>query len=247
MISYGTGIALAAPIGGGPVQQFAQLQDISFDITFTEKELKGRSQWPLGVARGGAKGSLKAKSATIQSSILAYLFFGAVPIAGMQLAAIQEVGTIPAVSTYIVTVANHATFSQDVGVSYAITGLAFTKVAIDATPTVGQYKVDPATGIYTFAADDEGLGVLISYLYNGGNGFQIPITNSAMGTTPVFELFLNGGVASGATKFMTAHFKQCTASKLALPQKNEDFVISELDITIMDPGDGNIGSLSFAE
>ena len=32
MISYGTGIALAAPIGGGPVQQFAQLQDISFVI-----------------------------------------------------------------------------------------------------------------------------------------------------------------------------------------------------------------------
>ena len=245
MISYGTGIALAAPIGGGPVQQFAQLQDISFDITFTEKELKGRSQWPLGVARGGAKGSLKAKSATIQSSILAYLFFGAVPISGMQLAAIQEVGTIPADTAYTVEVANHATFQQDVGVSFAITGVALTKVTSDVA--TGEYMVDEDTGIYTFAVADKSLGVLISYLYSGGDGFEIPITNAAMGTTPVFELFLNGGVASGATKFMTAHFKQCTSSKLSLPQKNEDFVISELDITIMDPGDGNIGSLSFAE
>jgi hypothetical protein len=42
-------------------------------------------------------------------------------------------------------------------------------------PAVGQYSVNPATGVYTFAAADTLKGVTISYIYNdAANGRPSP-------------------------------------------------------------------------
>lgn len=72
----------------------------------------------------------------------------------------DEAQTIPAVSPYTLT-----TFARwsagDRGVVYASSGVALAKVT--GAPNVGEYAVDGS--VYTFAAADAGIGVLISYAY----------------------------------------------------------------------------------
>jgi hypothetical protein len=56
-------------------------------------------------------------------------------------------------------------FISDIGVTNAVTSVAFTKI-LSGTPITGQYKVN-SQGVYTFAAADVGTNVLISYNFTG--------------------------------------------------------------------------------
>lgn len=80
---------------------------------------------------------------------------------------VAEPQTIPAATPYTVTVANAASFSIDLGVTYAIGGVAL--VAVTGAPAAGQYSVNTATGAYTFNSADQAKGVVITYGFN-----QIP-------------------------------------------------------------------------
>ena len=70
----------------------------------------------------------------------------------------DEMGTVPA-TPYQITVAGSATFLADRGVTHL--GTPMTRVP--SGPTTGQYAVNEATGVYTFAAADTTFAVLISY------------------------------------------------------------------------------------
>lgn len=86
-------------------------------------------------------------------------------IAGFGSLIIGEAQTIPATAPYTVIAVNAATFAFDQGVAYA-NGTPL--VAVSANPAAGQYAVAP-TGIYTFAAADEGKSITLAYANN-----QIP-------------------------------------------------------------------------
>lgn len=76
-----------------------------------------------------------------------------------------EPQTIPATPFQVTPDQLNGPWAQDAGVVNGTTGVAMVKVA-SGTPTAGQYKV--AAGIYTFAAADTGVPVLISYSYIPG-------------------------------------------------------------------------------
>lgn len=78
-------------------------------------------------------------------------------------AVLGEAGVIPATPFKIQAAQLYGAWAADGGVSFA-TGVALVPIA-SGTPATGQYIVDPATGIYTFAAADTGKAVLISYSY----------------------------------------------------------------------------------
>lgn len=73
----------------------------------------------------------------------------------------DEEQTIPATPYAITTDQINGKWMQDDGVTYAATGISLT--AVNGTPATGQYNA--AGGVYTFAAADTGLDVLISYSY----------------------------------------------------------------------------------
>jgi len=53
---------------------------------------------------------------------------------------------------------------------------------VASSPATGQYSVNTATGIYTFASGDTGASVLISYTFTAATtGTQLNITNQLMG------------------------------------------------------------------
>jgi hypothetical protein len=223
--------------------EFAAMQEVAIDFSFSTKELYGQKQFPLAIGRGEGKITGKAKFAQIRARAYNDLFFGSTMATGETLTAYHEAGTVPAATTYTVTVANAATFKNDLGVMYAATGLPMSLVS--TAPAIGQYSVDTATGVYTFAAADASAAVLISYTYSSATGGQIiTINNQLLGTTPTFrsvfyETF-NG-------QQLTMTLNQCTSSKFALQTKLSDFTVPEMDFSAFADAAGIVGTLSIAE
>ena len=222
--------------------KFGTLQDVSVEFSADAKELYGANQFAAHIGRGKSKITCKAKLGQIQGAMLNVLFFGLPKSTGELLEAQGEAAEIPAALPYTVTVANAATFTQDLGVVYAANGAPLTQVP--SAPTVGQYSIG-AGGVYTFAAADEGAAILIDYLHNSATtGGTIAITNQPMGLTPTFKAVLSG-VTDGKT--MTLILNRCVSSKLSLPTKNEDHLIVEFDFSAMADDNDNVGTLTVTE
>ena len=241
---FGSGVLFGTRtdmVNATPVQ-FGAVQDVSIDFQFSLKELYGQFQFPLAIARGAGKISGKAKMARISGRSFNDLFFGATLSAGQQATAFQEAAVVPA-SPFQVTVANAATFAGDLGVLAQATGLPLLKVA--SAPATGQYSVNPASGVYTFAAADTGLAVLVSYSYAiAGSGQKLSIGNQLLGTQPQFQANF---YETFQGKQLTLQLNACVSTKLGLASKLEDFIVPEIDFSAFADAAGNLGSISLAE
>lgn len=228
--------------GIGP-RQFGVLQDIQIDFDWSNKELYGQLQFPVAIARGQGKITGKAKFAQILGLLYSDIFFGATPATGQFAVSQLEAAAVPAATPYTVTVANAASYNDDLGVVYASSGRRFNRVT---TPSAaGQYSVNFATGIYTFSSADASAAVLISYTYNiSTSGSKLTVTNQAMGITPTFKAtFYTNYNGSGTALRLNA----CTANKLSFPTKLDTWTISELDFSAFADASGTIGYLSTVE
>ena len=231
-----TGTAITNPT---PVQ-IGVLQDIAADLSFDEKTLYGAYEFPVAFGRGKGKFTFKAKAADFSAQALGSLFFGTTPTAGIRAIVDNQANSVPGVSTYVITpvVPGSGTWATDLGVRYASTGIALTRVA--SVTVAGTYSV--SAGVYTFFSGDASANVLISFEYTATSTSQytIAVTNALMGQAPSFlaELSLpyNG-------KQLTLKLNNCIASKLSLPFKNEDFSIQEFDFTAIADASNNVGTI----
>lgn len=222
---FGTGQLFATPVGGGAPLRFGALQDVSVDFSGDIKQLFGQYQFALDTARGKTKIEWKASTGNIDVEAFNQIFFAQTVADDDELVqVINEAGSVPAMSTYTITVANAAGFYIDLGVYFATTGLPLKQVA--SMPAAGQYSVNPATGIYTFNSAQASAAVLINYLYEtGDSGGSLEIANQLMGVAPKFQLILS---QTYNTKTMTMILYSCVADKLSLPLKQDDYLIAEL-------------------
>lgn len=197
-LNFGSGIILASPqsTSGNPAPNPTPLtvgviQNVKVTFGADIKTLFGQNQWPVDSAVGKRtiKGSFEF--AQLTNELFAQLFTGDTTTAGVIYAANNgngEAGTIPSPSgPYTITVSNSAHFVADFGVTFTLTGVPLTRVA--SGPTTGQYSVVVATGVYTFAAADDALGVLINYTYSSTTGgTTITAANHTMGYGPILAL-----------------------------------------------------------
>lgn len=238
--SFGTGQLFTMPNGGGAPLRIGALQDVSVEFSSDIKQLFGQYSFALDVARGKTK--IEGKAGTGEINVTQYnnMFFGQTVATGQKKMVPNEAGTVPAMSTYTVTVANGATFYMDLGVYYQSTGLPLTQVA--SGPTVGQYTVNTTTGVYTFAAADAGVALYFNYLYtDASNGKTLTIDNTLMGNTPKFQIVLSEIYNS---KYITLVLYTCVSGKLSMPLKQDDYTIPELDFQAQANDAGHIGFLS---
>src|SRR5262249_32579274 len=188
--------------------KFGTLQDVNLEILGALKELYGQNQFAETVARGKCKITGKAKFAQIVGKHVNDLFFGQTMSSGQKLTALDEAQSVPAVSPYAITVTNSGQFVDDWGVRYFATGLPLTKVT--SAPVQGQYSV--GAGVYTFAAADAGVSVLISYRYTSASGAQLNIRQQLMGFAPTFQILLNEQYAGKQANLL---LYSCVAEKLS--------------------------------
>ena len=220
--SFGSGIMYATPSGGSPIQ-FGALQDISADISRTTKSLYGQNQQPLAIGGGEIKAAIKAKMGFVNGSVYSDVFYGVANSTGTIKLAQNEPGSVPAATTYTVTVANSANFSKDLGVTYA-NGNPLKQVA-SGSEAAGAYSV--SAGVYTFSSADASAKVLISYEYtDSSNGTTLSVGAIQQGVQPIITLDLFRGYNGTGERH---RFWACVCSKLSIPTKLADFGISELD------------------
>lgn len=252
-INFGAGLVWMERVdvtgsGIGPRALLA-LQNFQLDFDWTMKELKAQYQMPIAIARSDQKVTGKLTFAAFQARLLSDIMFGVTPAAGQLAAAYAEAGTIPGSPTYIITVANAANYSDDLGVLDAATGIPFNRVT--SPSATGQYSVNLGTGVYTFSSADAGKAVVLGYLWNNSAaGSKLAIVNQLSGVTPMFKLThvnpISPGPPGGGGQSLPfgVHFNACTASKFSLPFKMDDWTMQELDFEVMADAAGNVGYIS---
>ncbi len=237
---FGTGQVYGTPVGGGNPLRLGALQDVSVEFSGDIKALFGQYQFPLDVARGKTKIEGKIGTANIDVSAWNQLFFGGtVTNASEKRQAVNEAGTVPAMSTYTITVTNAASFFLDLGVNLVTTGAPLKQVA--SAPATGEYSV--AAGVYTFNAAQASAAVLINYLYTAttvGSG-SLTINNNLMGTTPKFQLVCSQ--VYNAKSFVLMLYS-AVSDKLSMPLKQDDFMMPEISFQAQANDANQIGFIS---
>lgn len=236
-IEFGAGNLFFNPLGGNiptnvtPIQ-VATLQDVNIEIAATIKDLRGQYQFPDDTAISDRKITWKSGSGRFDIQAYNNLYFGETAInTGGTPMDVNEAHNIPA-SPYAVMVTNSAEFVTDLGVFYAATGQRLTRIP-SGTPSTGQYTV--SAGVYTFAAADTTLGVTISYTYTLVTGSLLTVNNHTQGYGPFLELFLsnpyNPNASQGGVSAIPnyVHLYAVKVSKLGLPYKRADYLISDIE------------------
>jgi len=222
---FGTGQLFATPVGGGAPLRFGALQDVSVDFSGDVKQLFGQYQFALDTARGKTKIEWKASTGNIDVEAFNQIFFGETVDTGNQLIQVinEAGGPIPA-TPFQITASHGADFVMDLGVYKASDATPFKQIA-SGTPSAGEYKVS-AAGVYTFAAADTGIAVLLNYLWEDATtGGSLDIGNQLMGNTPKFQLVLSQNYDG---KYFTLLLYSNVADKLSLPLKMDDYLLAEL-------------------
>jgi len=233
----GTAVANPTPV------KLGELQDVSIDISFDTKLLRGQNQFPVAVGRGSGKVSGKSKFARINGQTLNALIFGQTLSAG-EYGVVNATATTTVAASTTITPPNSGTFSKDLGVVDAVTGLPWTRVA--SAPATLQYAVNEGTGVYTFVAGDAGKLVYISYSYLSAltSADKITVNNVPMGYAPSFRAAF---LMPFQGKNLTLTLPNCIGSKLTIATKLDDFLIPDFDFEAFADAGGNVIQIGTSE
>lgn len=248
-IQFGTGQVYFVPLTGGnpsvpsTPRLPGSIQDFNFENSSTIKELRSQNQYPDDTAASDKKATWKIGAGRFDIDLFNNLFAGETASTGGEAIIIQESGTILSTSPYTVTVVHNTGYSKDMGVSFSATGQPLVRIT-SGTPTTGQYKVNTTTGVYTFAAADLGLGVLISYSYTVTSGSIVTVTNHPQGWAPQFEIYVAETyqeLTSNIPNYI--HLYACKCTKFGHPLKRADYLICDLEGEAYANAAGNVFQL----
>ena len=212
------------------------LQDVGVDFCFDTKLLYGSSQFALEQARGKAKIEIKAAVGRVDPNLFNNIFFGLATATGESLNSIDEAGDASA-GTF--TVANGATFSQDLGLYNTVTGLWMTRVA--SSPAAGQYAVNtaPASTPSTPPTTADAAGSATPTLRPGPGQPRLHQPAHGRQRDLLGEL-VNKFRAWTASSVLFMNFPAVQARSCRMPLKLDDFTLPQLDMSAQDNGTGNV-------
>jgi hypothetical protein len=201
-------------------------QDLTIDFATTPKELWGQSIYPVAVGLGEGKVTGKIRQGRMTTTMMEAMLVGQVnqPSTGIQLTYPQGFKTTIPATPYQVTITppGSGTFVRDWGVRYTATGGRLTKVS--GAVVAGQYSISGA--VYTFAAADTLLGIVIDYEYSLTTGNTIAYSNSLQGQIPLSHLRYQGSYGG---RYIGVDLPQVVGNKMMITTKQKDWVIPEFD------------------
>jgi hypothetical protein len=196
-LKFSTGLVALKPTGSNQLPvQLGLLTDLSVDFSQEKILVYGQKKAAIDSYDGKLeiKGSAKCQQWGAQT--YAALINGGTIATGSKIGILDEQFTVPT-TPFQATVANGATFLEDLGVFNVTSGLYMSPVA--SGPTTGQYAYS-AAGVYTFASADAGNVVRISYSYTAAAvGKTFSYVNALMGQSQQF--ILSAYNTNGTKKF----------------------------------------------
>lgn len=235
-LEFGSGGIFLAPqsTSGNPAAnptplQVGVVQNAKMTIGAEIKSLFGPYQWPVDSAIGkrSIKGSFEF--AQISNALMSQNFFADPVTAGTVDTTLQpgELHAVPASSAYTITVTNAANPIVDLGVTYQASGIPLENVGASSLTAAGQYKVDLATGVYTFYSADASAEVYINYQWPvPGSGTTLVAETHPMGWGPVVGLFLAFTYEGGGIGFWLPNTR---LGKIDLATKIDDYAMFTTD------------------
>lgn len=220
-------------------------QSQSFDVKRKTESLFGEKMMAVEVGAGQMEITGKVEYGKANARIFADIVFVDSTSTGSWLEADGESGTVPASTTYVITVTNAATYKYDLGVVNADTGAIYSRVAA-ASEVVGKsYSVNTATGVYTFASGDANANMKISYVWaDATNGETITLTNQLQGPTGRFQGVLVFPWGAKQDMFV---LNNCLAGSAGIAAKNSGFASYTFDYMAAADSTGSVGTATFAE
>lgn len=219
--------------------RFQTMQDSMIDFKSATKNLFGENRLPVAVAVGEVTVTGKVTMGANNSRMFADLVISGAQVAGQIVESDKEAWAIPT-TPFQVTVAASATWTTDLGVTDT-SGKVFTRVA--SAPATGQYSV--ALGIYTFAAADTGINVLISSLStSASSGSKVTMANTPMGPAGSFTGVLVMPYGAEQDVFT---LNNCITQGAGISLKNGDFAKPTFDFMCSTDSNDVLGTMSFAE
>lgn len=177
LIPFGVTNPTAVPV--------ALLTDISVTFKATTKTFAGSMQMDVDAVVSHYAIDFKAKTAQINGALLSSVLAGSTVATGSVRGIAGETATIPT-TPFTVTVAQGATFKEDLGVLDLTTNKYMSRAA--TSTGAGVFSVNTTTGVYTFNTADSGHSVAISYSYTSTSGLTTTYLNQLAGTTNFFAL-----------------------------------------------------------
>lgn len=224
--------------------RFGLVQDQTITFKRETKSIFGEKQLAADVSSGSLEVTGKVTYGQSNPRISADLMFGVSGTSSQVLEADNELGT--AVSS-VVTVANSSTWTQDLGVTNAVTGARYVRVA--SSPVAGvSYTV--AAGAYTFASGDSTVQVKISYLYTASNqGESLTLSNQPMGRIGGFTAVM---VFPWTNPYEVVEqdvlvLNSCIGSDNEISTKLGDYAKPTFGFTAGVDANDNLGTFSFPE
>lgn len=204
--------------------QVGLLKDISFDISFTSKQLMGANQFPVDIARAEGKITGKTKIAQIFAATLGSVL-GVTPSAGVTYD-VHDPVTAGALTLTAAGVGTNKVFGEDLGVWDDTAKKWLSRGAAAAS---GIYSVNVSTGVYTFVAPDSTHQLQLNYTIvdtNTGVGFTSTLVNKLQGSGVLYSVT---AFNSFRGKKLGVKLYAVTIPKLGLALKQGDYTDIDLD------------------
>ena len=236
-IVFNSGVLTFIPPGANasPIQ-VGTLKDVGLDISYGVAELRGSNMFADDIALKDGKITGKAKAGRLYGATLMAIMQGMTSAVGQRAVIYDERASVPT-TPFQITVANGATYAEDLGVVDITSGVILTKVA--SGPTTGQYSVT-AVGVYTFAAADTGHIMSFRYAYLiAASGSTYSLLNSVMGGTVAvkYGLHLYNSYAGACSGFK---LPAVIFPKLGLASKAGDYMELDIDFQAFPDATGKV-------
>ncbi len=261
MFNFGAGRARLIPAGGGQPVELGVVQSASVELKVDLKELRGPYRYPIAVADGKGTADGKVSFMQLWPTVLGTILSGTIATGAPQ-ASIAEQHSVPATTTYTITLSNGTTMEAGSEIVTVLipdgsvsTPVFYQRVAAGSeasatlvAPTAGAYSINDTTGVLTFVAGDASRVVQVTYLYtpsvSTGN-VKISLAQVGMNTAPTFQLTLMGlgkNVYTNEVQQFITRFNSCLAPSLKMDFKLDDFTGMDLDYQAFIDASGNLGS-----
>lgn len=240
-IIQGSGQALVRQ-GGIVIARLNGLGDMEVSMKYPGKDVYGSGYYPIANVSGDRAINLSFTNNKFNLNYLKVMGSTVATAQSVAMPVFGETHTIPATSTYTVTLTKSASavaLSETVRLADG-SGTIFSRVTA-GTEATGKYSI--ASGVLTFAAADAGKSIIVDYDATSLTANLATIKNND--TIPIVEIVHDGAFADAyaGTMRVVTRFYFCKASgDLALNWKRADAATPKLAFSVLDArADGVLG------